>query len=83
MLHGKELSIGCLAMGDPAIEELFVLTARVGVVHSDILIAPFDLRARAAGDPRPWMDARYDDMRRLLQALPPVRWPRDDEEEGE
>ena len=30
-LHGKDVSVGCLAMGDAAIEELFVLVARTGI----------------------------------------------------
>jgi hypothetical protein len=47
-IHGSDLSIGCLAMGDPAIEELFVLAARVGAGNVDVLIAPWDLRRRAA-----------------------------------
>lgn len=43
-IHGKAQSIGCLAMGDAAIEDLFVLAARVGKGNVEILIAPNDLR---------------------------------------
>lgn len=43
-IHGKTASIGCLAMGDEAIEELFVLIARVGVANCRVIIAPNDLR---------------------------------------
>lgn len=43
-IHGKALSIGCLAMGDEAIEELFILAADIGITNIDIVIAPRDPR---------------------------------------
>lgn len=43
-IHGKHASIGCLAMGDTAIRELFVLTAQVGVQNVKVVIAPHDPR---------------------------------------
>ena len=30
-IHGKAASIGCLAMGDAAIEELFLLVSDIGI----------------------------------------------------
>jgi len=60
MIHGRDLSIGCLAMGDPAIEEIFVLAAKVGLDDMEILLLPHDLRQRPAADRRPWVQARYD-----------------------
>jgi len=51
-IHGGAASIGCLAMGDEAIEELFVLAARTGLPNIRVILAPADLRAKgAAGDP--------------------------------
>jgi hypothetical protein len=44
MIHGGAASVGCLAVGDPAIEELFVLTARVGLDNVRLIIAPYDFR---------------------------------------
>jgi hypothetical protein len=44
MIHGGAASIGCLAIGDPAIEELFVLTACVGLDNVRLIIAPYDFR---------------------------------------
>lgn len=41
-IHGKDASIGCLAMGDAAIRELFVMTAQVGVANVKVVIAPHD-----------------------------------------
>jgi L,D-transpeptidase catalytic domain len=44
MIHGKRSSAGCLAMGDKAAEELFVLAAQVGLPKIRVIIAPTDLR---------------------------------------
>lgn len=43
-IHGKASSRGCLAMGDPTIEELFVLVEQVGVHNVTVVIAPSDPR---------------------------------------
>ncbi|NOQ37095.1 MAG: hypothetical protein GQ569_14585 [Methylococcaceae bacterium] len=43
-IHGKAVSIGCLAMGDTIIEELFVLSTAVGIENIKVLIAPVDPR---------------------------------------
>ena len=43
-IHGKAASIGCLAMGDPAIEELFVMVEKVGRPNVSVIIAPQDPR---------------------------------------
>jgi hypothetical protein len=43
-IHGDSVSAGCLAMGDKAIEELFVLTAQVGEGNVKVIIAPRDPR---------------------------------------
>lgn len=45
MIHGGSVSAGCLAMGDPAAEDLFVLAARTGLDRTELLIFPRDLRA--------------------------------------
>ena len=44
MIHGGAESIGCIAIGDPAVEELFVLVARTGLDRVQLIIAPCDLR---------------------------------------
>lgn len=43
-IHGKSLSVGCLAVGDIAIDQLFILARRVGLSHIQVIIAPNDLR---------------------------------------
>lgn len=68
MIHGGAASIGCLAMGDPAAEELFTLAARR---RPTVLLLPHDFRAGLA-DPKQvpaWMPARYARMRKLAVEL--------------
>lgn len=43
-IHGKNLSVGCLAVGDLAIDQLFILARRVGLSNIKIIIAPNDMR---------------------------------------
>jgi murein L,D-transpeptidase YafK len=45
-IHGNAVSIGCLAMGDAAIEELYALVEGVGPANTRVLIAPHDPRTR-------------------------------------
>jgi hypothetical protein len=44
MIHGKTCSIGCLAMGDTAAEELFTLVADVGLPGVSVILSPVDFR---------------------------------------
>jgi hypothetical protein len=43
-IHGKDVSIGCVALGDTAIEELFTMVAQTGHDKVRVIIAPNDLR---------------------------------------
>lgn len=66
MIHGKAASAGCLAMGDPTAEELFVLAAQVGLPHVKLIIAPTDFRKNgipelAASQPR-WLGKLYTEV---------------------
>lgn len=74
MVHGGQASIGCLAIGDPAIEEVFTLAARVGIGQVDILILPHDLRRDPAfpGQVPGWMTTRYQTLLGLARELPPL-----------
>lgn len=62
-IHGKAISAGCLAIGDKAIEELFVLVNQVGAEQVQVVIAPNDLRQQGpltnmAREPR-WLPRLY------------------------
>lgn len=72
-IHGGALSVGCLAMGDDAIEELFVLTHRVGVSSVKVVIAPSDLRRGASpslSGPG-WLPKLYGHIRTELSEFKP------------
>lgn len=43
-IHGSHYSIGCIAIGNDAINQLFVLSYLVGLGHIKVVIAPDDLR---------------------------------------
>lgn len=45
-IHGKNKSVGCLAIGDVAIEELYVLVAKTGLMRTEVIIASHDLRQK-------------------------------------
>ena len=72
-IHGRSVSIGCLAVGDEAVEELFVLAARTGLPNVRVILAPADFRAdpAAAGRLREpaWVGALYAEIRAALGAF--------------
>ena len=78
-IHGKAVSIGCLAMGDEAIEELFVLTAQVGAENVKVVIAPHDPRTyplTANSEMLPeWTQELYLMISHEIKALSPVLKP--------
>lgn len=62
-IHGSDLSVGCLAMGDLEIEELFTLVYRVGIQNVDVIIAPKDPRKhilKARSDNPHWVAGLYE-----------------------
>ncbi len=44
MIHGKNVTIGCIPIGDKAIEEVFYMVYKVGIQRSDIIMSPVDFR---------------------------------------
>ncbi|MGO4998350.1 L,D-transpeptidase family protein [Oceanisphaera sp. W20_SRM_FM3] len=73
-IHGKAQSTGCLAVGDIAIEELFVLVNKVGTARTSVVIAPHDPRRQplngfADNLPR-WAVELYADISREFTKYP-------------
>jgi hypothetical protein len=66
MIHGKNLSAGCLAMGDEVAEELFVIVAQIGLPNVKLIIAPTDFRNNAtpvaAADSPAWVANLYAEL---------------------
>lgn len=70
-LHGGRASVGCLAMGDEAAEELFTLAADVGLGNIMVVIAP-DGACRPESLPEgapDWLPELYENIRSALVGL--------------
>lgn len=76
-LHGNAVSIGCIALGDPAIEELFVLAARVGIGRVTVISAPCDLRKPGStvdtSALASWVPRLHQAIARALREFPMAR----------
>jgi L,D-transpeptidase catalytic domain len=73
-IHGRAASIGCLAIGDPAIEELYLLLADTGLRNVDIVLTPSRRPVTQAGAPA-WIGERYERIRQALATLGRDREP--------
>ncbi len=72
MIHGDNASVGCLAMGDAAAEDLFVLAADTGIERIRVILSPEDFRARSAlpsAQPA-WVTGLYQEISGELERLP-------------
>ncbi len=72
MIHGSNVSIGCLAIGNQAIEELFVLAAETGIENIKVIISPVDFRESDMPqiDELPeWTDSLYEKIKQELMML--------------
>lgn len=72
MIHGNAVSIGCLAMGDAAAEDLFILSA-LAPLPSRIVVSPVDFRRHGHAAPRqpmPWVGELYANLNTELQRFP-------------
>lgn len=74
MIHGSHGSVGCLAMGDPVSEELFVLAGDTGLENIDLILCPEDFRRNKNCAPPPkapaWTGQLYRDLAAALAKLP-------------
>lgn len=71
-IHGGSASVGCIPIGDDAIEELFLLVHRTGAERCSVLVAPWDLRERPGERPRgapAWTGELYAQLERRLRLL--------------
>jgi murein L,D-transpeptidase YafK len=75
MIHGGAASVGCLAVGDQAAEDLFVLAADTGISAVTVIISPVDFRKNAhvlspEKDLPTWAISLYQTLRSKLNELP-------------
>lgn len=75
MIHGDAVSKGCLAMGDSAAEDLFVLAALTGIENISVILAPVDFRRESLTElPRTapsWTSDLYKLIKRELERYAP------------
>jgi hypothetical protein len=74
MIHGKNVSAGCLAMGDEVAEDLFTLATQVMLARMRVLISPTDFRQAAwlmpvSGSPE-WTAELYRRLEMELRQFP-------------
>lgn len=43
-IHGRDVTIGCVPLGDPAIEEVFIMAAQTGHRNIEVVMSPLDFR---------------------------------------
>ncbi len=73
MIHGSTCSVGCLAMGDEAAEDLFVLAALTGIERVALIFSPVDFRFHALDvtpQSRPWIPELYKTIQLALAPFP-------------
>lgn len=73
MIHGNGGSIGCIAVSNEAIEEIFWLAARVKIRNIELLSAPFDFRTREIVVPPnapSWTEERYQRLKAKMLESP-------------
>jgi murein L,D-transpeptidase YafK len=74
MIHGSSVSVGCLAMGDEAAEDLFVLAADTGLKNITVILTPVDFR-RGKSVPKEtrlpsWAPELYAQIKSRLATVP-------------
>jgi sialic acid synthase SpsE len=69
MIHGGAASVGCIAIGNDAIEEVFALAKASRYQDWEVILAPTDLRKtkqKAEG----WVVDLYKKIEKRLRELP-------------
>lgn len=73
MIHGSDQSIGCIAVGDEAAEDLFVIAADAGIENVTVVIVPRDFRRTGETEVMPgqpeWVHELYAELALELRSL--------------
>ncbi len=69
MIHGKAVTIGCVPVGDDAIEDIFYLASAVGIKNVSVVIAPYDMRKGRKPELERSPLAWYPDLCREIAAV--------------
>ncbi|MCH2175504.1 MAG: hypothetical protein MK193_07235 [Lentisphaeria bacterium] len=71
-IHGKEATIGCIPIGDRAIEELYLLAYLVGIENIDVILSPNDLRTSPPlfeSQDVGWITIKYKNIEKALMSF--------------
>lgn len=73
MIHGSDVSVGCLPIGDEGIEDMFVMAAETGIENITVILSPIDFRKRDMGEMQrdlpEWTDILYEQISCELNKL--------------
>ena len=70
MIHGKDVTVGCIPIGDDSIEELYFLVEQVGIKNTKVILAPVDFRKRNVqikSNKHPWLKELYANITKEMQ----------------
>ncbi len=69
-IHGKDVTIGCIPIGDRAIEELYTIVEGNGAYwNTRVIIAPYDLRRHPRAPRLDWIEWEEELYRQIRAAL--------------
>ena len=72
-IHGSAFSVGCLAIGNRNVEELYALVSQVGPEQVQVMIVPYDFRSRdyvlGKEDPS-WLEHLYGYLKLRMRQFP-------------
>lgn len=73
MIHGTDATIGCVPIGDDAIEDVFYFVNAVGIKNVSVIIAPYDMRngrkPELEKSPLQWYDALCGEIESVLKDM--------------
>lgn len=72
-LHGSNVSIGCIAIGNQPIEQVFAMAKEVPLGRRDILVCPVDFRKQPGfriSQEAAWVGEMYAELEKKLRDLP-------------
>lgn len=75
-IHGKAVTIGCIPIGDEAIEEIFYMATKATKSNIKVIISPWDFRKKKAYPSIPsidWEQELYDKIAIELEGIPLTR----------
>ena len=72
MIHGSNVTIGCIPIGDEKIEELYFLAEKVGINNIKVILTPVDFRkmdVKIKNDKHPWLTGLYKEIKKEMKTF--------------